>query len=297
MGYTSIKNESYEAKKIEVIHLILKNAFKLNQPRFYEIHVNDLTVVPKTDDLEQFEDFQDFITEETTVVKIFVYHYNQKSSDKYFLYVSPELLTQAKTRELGMVPLAKNEEELREKWEKDNHYTSLIEENRDLATQLEVANKALVKADKENKRIRNNRDKEFKQKVGDTLEGILESEYVKKNFPLAGVIKEWLGGSKAPAEENLSGQEDEEEEEQETEDAEIEIVHQRVLSTEEEKYLLLIKDIKSKVGTTNLASIMYLLDLFTTNPASIDSAIKVVKNYITRKPKPVNETDAETEIE
>jgi len=293
MGHSSVRHEKYEPKIVDTIEMVLKNALRLNQPRFYEVLVNDLVVVPKTDDVEQLDEYENFITEDTSIVKIFVYHYNQKSSDKYFLHISPDSLAQAKTRELsGVVPIAKNEDELKEKWEKDNHYLALIEENRQLLTDIEVLEETVAKAVKENKCIREKRDKEFKQKAADALEGILESDYVKKNLPLANIIKDFFGGAKIVPEENLSGTEDDDED-----DEEVEEIHQRVLSIEEEKHLLLLKDIKAKVGTTHLASIMYLLDLFATNPSSIESAIKVVKNYIARKPRSVPDLETETETD
>ncbi|MBL7911647.1 MAG: hypothetical protein JNJ41_11375 [Bacteroidia bacterium] len=292
MGYTSIKHEKYEPKVVATILLMLTNAQKINQPRLFEVYVNELAVVPKTDDIAQLDDYQDYINEETTIIKIFVYHYNQKSSDKFFLHISPETLQEAKNRELsGIVPV-KTESELKEKWEKDRHYEALKEENLQLRTQLEIEKEAALKAARETKLIREKRDREFKQKAADALEGILESEYVKKNLPLAGIIKQFFGGQAFNPDENLSGDGNPDEV---VEEEEIEEINQRTLTIEEEKHLLLLKDIKAKVGTTHLASIMYLLDLFATNPNSIESAIKVVKNYIARKPQTVPDTETEVE--
>ncbi len=287
MGHTSVKHDRYEPKIVATILLLLTNAQKLNQPRLFEVYVNDLAVVPKTDDISQFEEYQDYINEETTIIKFFVYHYNQKSSDKFFLHISPDSLQEAKNRELtGLIPL-KNENELKEKWERDQHYEAVKAENIELRAQIDINEKALAKAAKENRMIRERMDVKFKDRVAMFLDGISQSEFVKKNFPNADVVKDFF---KNEPEENLSGADDTQEV---VDEDDIEEINQRTLSIEEEKHLLLLKDIKAKVGTTHLASIMYLLDLFASNPNSIESAIKVVKNYIARKPQslPDLETD------
>ncbi|MDP1801868.1 MAG: hypothetical protein Q8L81_10980 [Bacteroidota bacterium] len=289
MGHTSVKHEKYEPKIVATILLLLTNAQKINQPRLFEVYVNDLAVVPKTDDIAQLDDYQDYINEETTIIKIFVYHYNQKSSDKFFLHISPESLQEAKNRELSGITPVRTENDLREKWEKDKDYEALKEENTELRAQIDINEKALAKAAKENRMIRERMDVKFKDRVSMFLDGIVQSEFVKKNFPGAEVLKDFV---KKESEGNLSGDDNDEEV---LEEEEIEEINQRTLTIEEEKHLLLLKDIKAKVGTTHLASIMYLLDLFATNPNSIESAIKVVKNYIARKPQTVPdiETDAE----
>ena len=289
MGYTSIKHEKYEPKVVATILLMLTNAQKINQPRLFEVYVNDLAVVPKTEDIAQLDDYQDYINEETTIIKFFVYHYNQKSSDKFFLHVSPESFQEAKNRELSGITPVKIESELKEKWEKDNHYQALKEENVELRAQIEINEKALAKAAKENRQIRERMDVKFKDRVSMFLDGLAQSEFVKKNFPGAEVMKDFFTNK---AEENLSGNDDDD---SVVEEEEIDEINQRTLTIEEEKHLLLLKDIKAKVGTTHLASIMYLLDLFATNPNSIESAIKVVKNYIARKPQTVPDTETEVE--
>ena len=287
MGFSNIKKEAYEPKKVELINLMLQNAVKLNQPRLYEIYVNDLLVVSKTDDLSQFESFQEFIDEETNLVKFFVYRYHQTNADKFFLYITPESLAEAKSQELsGVVAKTKTESVLKEQWEKDKHYEALKEENAALRAQSNIDDKALAKAAKENRMIRERMDVKFKDRVSMFLDGVAQSEFVKKNFAGVDVIKDLF---KNEPEENLSGEEQPPESDEDYEE-----IHQRVLTIEEEKHLLLLKDIKAKVGTTHLASIMYLLDLFASNPNSIDSAIKVVKNYIAQKPRIIPE--AETEI-
>ena len=280
MGHTSVKHEKYEPKIMAMILMILQNAAKLNQPRFFEIYVNHLMVVPKTYDIEQLESYQDYINEETTLITIYVYHYNQKSSDKYFLHITPESLQQAKAKELGGLAVnTMDEDALREKWERDKHYEALIEENRELTTEVEVLEKALEKAEKEIELVRQNRDKSFTEKVGQIVDGVSQSGLIKKLIPGIDGMKEFFNGGENGAEGNLSGRQEEDEEQEE----DIQDITQRVLSTEEEKHLLLLKDIKTKIGSVNLASIMFLLDLLSTSPSSIDAAIKIVKNQIAKK--------------
>ena len=62
MGHSSVRHEKYEPKIVDTIEMVLKNALRLNQPRFYEVLVNDLVVVPKTDDVEQLDEYENFIT-------------------------------------------------------------------------------------------------------------------------------------------------------------------------------------------------------------------------------------------
>ncbi len=92
MNFVNTSKQLYNPTKIDLLHKLLLNSAKNNRPLSYEIHVNDFTVIHKTNDHELFESFSEFIDETSDIVKIFIYRYNLNVSDKYFFYINEGLL-------------------------------------------------------------------------------------------------------------------------------------------------------------------------------------------------------------
>lgn len=89
--------EKFDQNKIDRIHFYLINEAQKNAPRYYEIYVDNLKVVPKTNDVNEFDSYQQYITEGVRELKILIYsaaiksHWN-KSHEFYF--PQPEIQTQ-----------------------------------------------------------------------------------------------------------------------------------------------------------------------------------------------------------
>ncbi len=69
----AITIEKYSAAGINKIKRLLDNAAQTQQPRYYEIFVDHLKVVPRTTDLSQFDNYEDFVDDATEQVRVLLY--------------------------------------------------------------------------------------------------------------------------------------------------------------------------------------------------------------------------------
>lgn len=68
-----ISNEKYSPLRIQRIRNLLEAAAEKGNPRFFEIFVDDLKVVDKTNDVECFDDYKGFMDEDTRMLRIQIY--------------------------------------------------------------------------------------------------------------------------------------------------------------------------------------------------------------------------------
>lgn len=97
-----ISNEKYNPARIERIRNLLEAAAEKGRPRYFEIFVDELKVVEKTDDLECFDEYKIYMDEHTRVLKIQIYTSTENSprNDK-FIFALPDPLKDNKTQELS----------------------------------------------------------------------------------------------------------------------------------------------------------------------------------------------------
>lgn len=81
---TNSKIEKYNPERIELIKLNLEQHAEAGNPREYEIQVDGLKAVWRTNDLKQFDNYQLYITDEAEKMKILLF---QGTSHKYDSFV------------------------------------------------------------------------------------------------------------------------------------------------------------------------------------------------------------------
>ena len=83
-----ISNEKYDQLKIDRLKHFLQNMADKGQAKPYEIFVDSLKVVPKTDDVKDFDNFEFYMNEDTEKVRILIYNSNlSPRNDQYCFYV------------------------------------------------------------------------------------------------------------------------------------------------------------------------------------------------------------------
>lgn len=65
--------QTYSAERITMLKQTLLNSAEASKPRDYEIRVDDMKVVPRTNDTEQFDNYEEFVTEETKKIIVLIY--------------------------------------------------------------------------------------------------------------------------------------------------------------------------------------------------------------------------------
>lgn len=81
----SITTEAYDQLKIDKLKLYLQAQAEKGSPRYYEVFVDNLKAVHKTNDVAEFDSYEDYMTEDTDKIRILIYSTNAASprNDQY----------------------------------------------------------------------------------------------------------------------------------------------------------------------------------------------------------------------
>jgi hypothetical protein len=81
----SVTIENYDQLKIDKIKLHLQSQAEKGNPRYYEIFVDNLKAVQKTNDVGEFDSYEDYMTEDTEKIRILIYSSSSTSprNDQY----------------------------------------------------------------------------------------------------------------------------------------------------------------------------------------------------------------------
>ena len=83
-----VTNEKYDQFKIERLKNFLEDMAAKGQARHYEIFVDSLKVVPKTDDVKEFDNYERYMDEGTEKVRIVIYFSAvSPRNDQYYFQV------------------------------------------------------------------------------------------------------------------------------------------------------------------------------------------------------------------
>ena len=95
------KIEKYDVAKIEQLKMFLEQNAERGKPRYYEIFVDNLRVIEKTNDVAEFDSFQNFMNEDTRLIKILLYSSSEESprNDKFIYRVKDD---DSKSKEQGL---------------------------------------------------------------------------------------------------------------------------------------------------------------------------------------------------
>ena len=84
----SIINEKYSASRINLLHQMLVNDTSQGKPRDYEIKVDELKVVQRTNDPEHFFQHEDFVQPDTQSIIISIFDGASRKCTKYQLHLN-----------------------------------------------------------------------------------------------------------------------------------------------------------------------------------------------------------------
>lgn len=94
--------EIYDAEKISYLKSMIEAAAITDKPRPFEIYVDGLKVVPKTDKTDNFDKYEDFMNPNVRAVKFVVYNSkNTPRNDKFFFSMNAQTAEEAFEAGLG----------------------------------------------------------------------------------------------------------------------------------------------------------------------------------------------------
>jgi hypothetical protein len=280
--------DKFDQNKINLLknHLIL-SASK-HTPKFYEIFVDNLKAVPKTDNPDEFEGFEEYLTPDTSFIKVIIYCTGlSPRNDQYFFSLKAQNQQEAFESGLDGISLkAYSQNELVELKSAKIQKTAEQEEIKNLKKQITELNTELQTSQEDLDRCQKGLliAKENGNKIGGVHAGDLLSRAVtsliKQNAPaiekitgiegLAGIIE---NGNASAAET-----------EQNTEDAQVSFKRKEtnpdaiVLSQQEKDFLSLCKVLQSHFTEPEMVSVMSILDTLSKNKSQIQPVLELIKD-------------------
>lgn len=101
-----IQFDTFDQQKIDRLKNHLESQAKKGYPKFYEIFVDSLKAVPKTDEPSEFEDYENYMTANTYQVKVVIYNSgNSPRNDQYVFSLNAKNPKEALDIGLDGVPL------------------------------------------------------------------------------------------------------------------------------------------------------------------------------------------------
>ncbi|OFY17727.1 MAG: hypothetical protein A2W98_08475 [Bacteroidetes bacterium GWF2_33_38] len=170
----SIERLAYSSEQAWQLRQLLQNNSKAGKPLDYEIYVDKLRIIPRTNNPEQFEEYEDFVTDDTKSISIIIYEGNSKRNNRYILVLKEEKLPEKPS--LSGLEVNKIVGEHLEKQKKEWEYELLLKEKEEIKSDLEDAEEYIEQLENKIEELNNSKGK-LSQQWGDlasvALEGII----------------------------------------------------------------------------------------------------------------------------
>ncbi|MDO9187398.1 MAG: hypothetical protein Q7W13_15395 [Bacteroidia bacterium] len=148
----AITSETYDQLKIDKLKLYLQTQADRNAARYYEIYVDNLKAVHKTNDIQEFDSYEDYMTEDTDRIRILVYSTNSQSprNDQYVYRMKKQEEQKTIVQQQGLSGIeieSRMEEKLqthRERWEHEALVKELEQTKQQLKESEEYAEKLVA---------------------------------------------------------------------------------------------------------------------------------------------------------
>jgi len=170
-------HQKYDQFKIDKLKHYLEDMVEKGQPRVYEIFVDNLKVVPKTEDLTQFDSYEQYMDEDTEKVRILVYNSGlSPRNDQFCFRVQPGREDKA-TGGLGEIDSIVQEK--LEARDREHVLEALRKELDETRTQLRESEDEVAQLHQELEMVRAGRER--KQIKGIEFMSILLEGFVRRN--------------------------------------------------------------------------------------------------------------------
>lgn len=272
-------NEKYSQQKIDNLYNYLQNSKDQSDPEDYEIFVDSFKVIKRTNDLDRFESYSNFIQPETKTITIVIYDGSSPRNTKHIFTIredNPGGLN-------GIDVDTRIEEKLKiekEKWE-----TGLLKlENEKLKAELTEAENYIEQLEE---KVENVKDKKFRMgdvNVGELASVVIEG-IVRRNPQIL---------SKLPGGEALAGiiEQDNSDREkallEKSPEPEVSFTKKTCssigdLSQEDKGYLEFIKSLENKFNPQQLTNVMTILDELSKHPGNIEPTMQFLSEFEYKK--------------
>lgn len=134
----------YNSERMNMLKQLLINNAESGKPTDYEIRVDDMKVVPRTNDVDHFDNHEEFVNEETRKVIVLIYDGTSRRNTQHTFLLKEEKKPQQQNTLSGIEVQKMVSEQLsrhKKEWERE----LLEKENADLKKKLEEADEFIGK--------------------------------------------------------------------------------------------------------------------------------------------------------
>jgi hypothetical protein len=307
-----IKHDIYTADKLDKILQVMAHAARIGEKRDYEVLLDGMKVVPRTSDIERFNEFSEYVSPDSECLTLYVYYGASKHCDSYFFYFKG-IPNNSGSGLSGIGDLEEFKKVEREKILKEIRHEKLEAENEELKSHLE----GYKEKETEWKKAKDGQLNSYGEIGSAILTSFLNGLMGKKGFPdlndLAGVNKSSRGNGhfqKQTSEQNDTSQEGiatfkrivpEEEEKEEVMEKKEETEASKTGPTEgkqakqpgldeiDQAFLAFAKIFKQKCKPEHVPLFVSIVKNLVLHPAALKSTDKQIRNFLNSKPKPGNQ--------
>lgn len=295
----SIVKGAYSEERVGLLKQLLLNSKESGKPKDYEIKVDGMKVVSRTNDTEQFDSHEDFITESTQSVTILVYDGASRNNTKHIFSLKEEPVRKEEKAppaptlsgaEIEKRVSAEVEEKVKQV-KRELKYEQTQEENKELKEENAGLYEVIEKWKERYAKLEKKRGMES-YNFGKIAGGVVDT-LAKKN---AHVIAQIPGLEGLP--DLLAQAEGEEPESHEESEASFSKKSkgeqaQAKLSPEQKEHLRILGDMEAELGRAQLREVMQIFDLLREKPEAICPVITFIEDYEEGQAEPVETTQTE----
>ncbi len=295
----------YSHEKIGLLKQMLVNSTEAGKPSDYEIRVDDMKVVPRTNDIDQFDNHEDFITEETRKVVVLVYDGNSRRNVRYNYKLKEEKPSVPQQIGLGELEVEKivserleqKLEQKEQKWKQEQ----IEKENKELKKKLSEADEHIDKLSAGIENLKSNRkagDIQWAELIGAAGESILRrNTHLIAKVPgmsaLAGVIEqdnkkqEQVESPKPEAEASFTMKKNETEEQEKKSE----------LSEGDKDRLNVLKQLEQGFNKEQMNNLITLINVLVHNPKALEPCIMYAAEWKEKQQQVKQEAQTENRQE
>lgn len=250
-----ITTEKYDQLKIDKLKHLLTELAGKGQARPFEIFVDGLKVVPKTEDVKEFENYEYYINEDSEKIRILIYYsITSPRNDQYVYYIQRGKIDKPMN---GLGDLDGIIQEKLEARDREHEARQIKQELEETKKQLEEAEQYAEQLEQQLEQANNNKHKLGKLDLVELGSLVLERMGAKN---VSALEKIGLGGLVPPSVT-----------EPQTEPVAASFEKQEQSPTTEQRHIELLQQLESIFDNDQLGMVMQIIGKFAEEPSHLET--------------------------
>lgn len=268
-----VTNDNYDQLKIDKLKHFLEEMASRGFARPYEIFVDNLKVVPKTDDPKEFDNYEYYMNEDTEKIRILIYNSQlTPRNDQYCFYIQKKIAGASKNSLNGLGEIETIVQEKLSAREKEYELQRLQKELEETKQQLEEAEEYAEELEGQLEEAKSNKYKLGKLDLVD-LGTVVLGKFAEKNADI--LSKVGLSGLSATKEITQTISEETEATFQKKANNESSSDNNR-LNPESLQYIPVLQNLDQAFVKEDLETVMLILQKFTEEPTHLKTVAELL---------------------